>query len=625
MRSEGVSVRGKPSFRGLPVFALCALLLCGCSTPIGVTKLGERSAYRQIAGSALSTGAYSSFTASVLHRYNLQDSFDKSPLESIRKLHEIATGDDRRDALFALSELCYLRADKAPREKTPKEVVTKRGYYMASAVYAYLYLLGDGPGAAPSPYDRRFRMACDFYNRSLAPALIDENGQIMMGFGVFDLPAGRIRLALPDVDMSEYGKFVSADSYRVHGLSVRDRSAGLGAPIIAVRRKTLLRPYPAGLAVTVFMRVKGGLGEMTGLQLAGSIEVFSALEQGAVEVDGKLIPLERDQSTQLAYTLDNPILWKFGKKLFLSEDRPIKPGLYATQPYAPGKIPVVFVHGTMSSPIWWAEMLNTLRSDPAIREKFQFAFYLYDSGKPITFSALHMRETIRDHVRKVDAFDSDRTMNEMVLVGHSQGGLLIKLAVTDTEEKLLRIYFDRPLSEIDMTSKERELIRRYTCFKPLPFISRVIFISTPHRGSYLASGFARRLARRFMRLPKDVMDTGGTLLGIAEKHNVPKELLSGIPTSVDSMSPGNPTLLALAEMPPAEGVKSHSIVAIKGDDKPPEGKDGVVEYKSAHLDYADSELVVRSGHSSQQHPVTIEEVRRILLLHVDGLAGLQCR
>ena len=46
-----------------------------------------------------------------------------------------------------------------------------------------------------------------------------------------------------------------------------------------------------------------------------------------------------------------------------------------------------------------------------------------------------------------------------------------------------------------------------------------------------------------------------------------------------------------------------------------EGDDGVVEYKSAHIEGVESELVVRSHHSVQGHPDAIEEVRRILLLH----------
>ena len=55
----------------------------------------------------------------------------------------------------------------------------------------------------------------------------------------------------------------------------------------------------------------------------------------------------------------------------------------------------------------------------------------------------------------------------------------------------------------------------------------------------------------------------------------------------------------------------------QGNDQPPNGADGVVKYTSAHVDYAESEFIVRSGHSCQDNPLTIEEVRRILLENLE--------
>lgn len=86
-------------------------------------------------------------------------------------------------------------------------------------------------------------------------------------------------------------------------------------------------------------------------------------------------------------------------------------------------------------------------------------------------------------------------------------------------------------------------------------------------------------------------------------------------TSADSMSPDNPVIKALAEIPLAPGVTGHSIIAVKGDGDPKLGNDGVVEYSSAHLDGMASEFIVKSGHSSQLNPLAIEEVRRILVEH----------
>ena len=68
-------------------------------------------------------------------------------------------------------------------------------------------------------------------------------------------------------------------------------------------------------------------------------------------------------------------------------------------------------------------------------------------------------------------------------------------------------------------------------------------------------------------------------------------------------------------LPIAPGVAANSVIAVRGSGQVEDGGDGVVEYRSAHLDGVESELVVHSGHSLQDHPETVEEVRRILLYH----------
>ena len=91
--------------------------------------------------------------------------------------------------------------------------------------------------------------------------------------------------------------------------------------------------------------------------------------------------------------------------------------------------------------------------------------------------------------------------------------------------------------------------------------------------------------------------------------------MARLPTSIDNMTPGNPFIQALAELPVAPGVHAHSIIAVDGDGPLETRSDGVVKYESAHVDGVDSELIVRSSHSAQDQPAVIEEIRRILLEH----------
>ena len=120
------------------------------------------------------------------------------------------------------------------------------------------------------------------------------------------------------------------------------------------------------------------------------------------------------------------------------------------------------------------------------------------------------------------------------------------------------------LETLNLTAAQQDLIRKYFFFKPLPFVKSVVFIATPHRGSYLAGGFARSLARKLVTLPRQLLDQSKELVGLREKLGLPGEL-KGLPTSLDSMREDNPFLLALADIPTAPGVKAHSIIAVKGN------------------------------------------------------------
>ena len=256
-------------------------------------------------------------------------------------------------------------------------------------------------------------------------------------------------------------------------------------------------------------------------------------------------------------------------------------------------------------------------SDPEIRQRCQFWFFIYNSGNPTPFSALKLRECLAEKVKQLDPDGTDSALQQMVVIGHSQGGLLTKLTATDTGDRLWQAIGIKSLDDTKLTEKQRELIRRYTVFEPLPFVKQVVFISTPHRGSYLSTGFVRKLTRRFVSLPGTLLQQAGELSGVAQTLNV--QGLHGVPTSLDSMACDNKYLLALAEIPTAPGVTSHSIIANQEAGDYHQGKDGLVAYPSAHIDYAVSEFIVHSFHSCQDKPPTIEEVRRILLEHLSAL------
>jgi hypothetical protein len=212
----------------------------------------------------------------------------------------------------------------------------------------------------------------------------------------------------------------------------------------------------------------------------------------------------------------------------------------------------------------------------------------------------------------------------MVLIGHSQGGLLVKLAVTDSGTRFWDNVSESPYETLKVSSEADAILRRSLFFRPLPFVDRVVFMATPHRGSDVAGrivGWIPGLLKRLVRLPATVLGATQELLTGSEDPLLRQLIRQGLPRSVDNMSPANRALRTLSALPVATAVEAHSIIAVRGDGPPEAGTDGFVSYRSAHLDEAVSERVVRSRHSVQSHPEAIEEVRRILLEHLGASAA----
>ena len=594
------------------------LALAGCVTPIGADKVSPRQAYQHLNQNALNSSHCSADTMKVLHRYDLDVAFKKNPDATLAKLQAIACTDDRRDLLYALSELNYFNADRQRRSVKPGVPKFARDSYFTSAIYAYLYLFGEGEEAPPSPFDIRVRVAGDLYNRGLAQGLmVGTNALVEMESGPRATPPGvvDVRFTQPGFpwNLDLIKAFYSADEFVVRGLSTRNRNSGLGAPLIAVTDKVGKFQEQLHGPATVFLRVSGDVRDWSAGKLTATLELYAAFDAAQVGVNGKTVPLQTDTTAPIAQGLNNSPIWSLGLAQFFSADLQNKTGIRRMEPYTPGQIPVVFVHGTASSPVWWAEMWNTLNADPVLRKHYQFWMFNYASGNPITYTAGILRNDLMDTVKTLDPDGKDEALQHMVIIGHSQGGLLAKLTATDTGDKLWKVFFKTNIDALNIDVPTRDLLRSNFFFKPLPCVSEVIFIATPHRGSYRNSQFIQRFLNRFIEFPSDLMDASASLLQLKDTVEFPPSVKNGIPSSLNGMATDNPFMLTLADIPVAPGIKCNSIIAIKGHDQPPAGEDGVVKYTSAHVDYAESEFIVRSGHSAQGNPLTIEEVRRILL------------
>ncbi len=608
----------------------CALLVTGCvsTTPLGADRVSSRTAYAQVERNALSTGQPSDDARWIIHRYGLTQLAKEHPDEAVRQLHEHALRTRDRNILYALAELSYVAGDFVNQSVKPWDPRDARDFYLGAAVYSYLFLFSDDAlGPKASAFDRRFRNACDLYNHGLGLALKarrETNDVVYLESGKRRLPVGEITI---DFSSAEFpfsldlaDKFLLADEFKVRGYSVRVREPGVGTPLLGVSKEVEKLRIRRTVPATAFLRLGSSLKEIAEGQGNARLELYSVFDRASVTVGDASVPLEADITTPRAYTLNQSFAWRVEKLQFLNPGGALQSQLIQTSPYKAGLIPVVFVHGTFSSPVWWGEMINALQADPELRSRIQIWMFLYSSSNPILISAAELRQSLTNLVHQLDPEGKDPALQQMVVIGHSQGGLLTKLTATDTGNRLWSSVSKKSIESLDATDEEKKMLGNLFCPEPLPEVKRVVFISTPHRGSYRVGNFLRNIIRKLVSTPAWMARRGQSLMKLTEQMEVPKEVRTRHLTSIDGMSPKNPTMLALADTPVATNIVAHSIIPVKeGFSDIQTGNDGVVEYKSAHVDYAQSELVVRYSHSCQDQPITIEEVRRILHEHLTSL------
>ncbi|MEA3210878.1 MAG: hypothetical protein QOE70_3935 [Chthoniobacter sp.] len=408
--------------------------------------------------------------------------------------------------------------------------------------------------------------------------------------------------------------FTPADQFDVKGTYVSDRSRkeGVGATLVAVGRgvnKEAKENF--GLAKTYYGVT--AVARFEGRHCTVAFEDPLAAE--TTTLNGHTFPLAADFTVPLAVMLAETDV----KKLELA--RLLRPEKYAEtariarlQPYDPDKTVVLVIHGLKDSPATWAPMLNHLRGDEEIRRNFQFWFYSYPSGYPYPYSASILRH-------ELDAVEKKFPLRKkMVVIGHSMGGCISRLLITDTaDEKLWLALAGKPPGETQLSPESRKVLTEALIFRHRPEIGRVIFIAAPLRGSDLASGWAGRIGSMLVRAPVKLLSVGQDALKLGTFRGDDLRL-KRIPNSVDTLAPNNRFVKAIQTIPLTPSIPYHVISGDRGkggnkDKTKPVMADGIVPYWSSHMDGAQSELVVPSSHSAHQNPQAIAEVKRILKLH----------
>lgn len=414
-------------------------------------------------------------------------------------------------------------------------------------------------------------------------------------------------------------RVVPADRYEFEGRLVKDRSVkeGLGAPVVVSNRgfdPVKLDPYAQGRKSYYGMTV---VIDFEGRQCV--TRVFDPLVTEEVTVGGNKYPLAADFTAPIGLALAElkPRKQEL-QRLFNPAEFRESTRLARLQPYEPQKIPLLLIHGLGDSQATWAPMVEALRSDPIIRKNYQIWFFSYPTGYPYPLTAAVLRQQLHEIKKR------HPDHKKMVVVGHSMGGMIARTLITDSGQKIWNAIFDTPPSKTPLSDSTSQLLENSLIFKPQPDVARVIFCSASLGGSETATGFFGRLGAKLIGTPEDLKSQSQEFVMLAK----PREdgvKLKHFPNSINLLDPKNRFITTINQIPVAVGIPYHSIMGDRGkggnlNRTKPQSTDGIVPYWSSHIEGAQSELIVPSGHWSNQHPMAIAEVRRILVQHLQSSA-----
>lgn len=413
----------------------------------------------------------------------------------------------------------------------------------------------------------------------------------------------RLQPAGPGVWSPDYfNSFVLSADVKAKLIKDQNTMEGVGGSLVGVRSITPRESFAPKKGITAPVTAT--------LDFKGKDAILALrrpAKQIMASVEGENRPLAADFSAPISYYKPPNNLLLVGLMAALRSHRYMDTtGLYFLQPYDPERIPIVFVHGLMSTPFTWVKAINGLQADPEIRKRYQFWVFAYPTGNPILYSALRLREELA----KVDrAYPSHRPI---VLVGHSMGGIVSNLQVTTINQAMWEKQLGETATGIFARNPRGSLVTRALTFQANPRINRVVFVCSPLKGSDMAGSGIGKFGISLISLPLTLTSRIKDSITTSEL-----EKLTGnkrLPNSVSGLKPSNPALKVLSNARIA--VPYHSIIGDRGKGDSPHSSDGIVAYWSSHLEGAQSEYIVPGPHTVCEHPQTIAELRRILLLHL---------
>lgn len=579
---------------------LLCILLAGCAEYPYAIKNAEPELFRSLRPSTLL----------ILRSVGVADTdYAADPFAVIHHLLEIDNEDPELQLAFA--ELC---CDQARKNESVIEDAQSLYLLCARSASSYLAM---APVNDAALVNSNGSFAASLYNLAVSRFIIpdqrvsrswSQDFHIKGRGGNYSISVERDRPGSYDPSYFDY--FESALEKRVEGFKMHQQTEGIGAPLIGIRNtgknSGVIRMPLLSLPVSAVIDFSEAVSPV--------VTFYNAFKTEFVSTGGRTFPLSADFTAPLALYVDRLKVGSSDLSSFIHSSQDFREfGLYMLEPYDPAKIPVVFVHGIEASPAMFVDMQNELQAVPELRKRYQFIYFRYPTGLPVIYSASLLRNELYSLRKQVDPEEKNEAFDHMVIVGHSMGGVVTRMLVLDAGNSLWDAYFNVRPESAGFSEDELKFVREVFFFKPLPFVKKVVFIAAPHRGSSVASSALGRVGSAVVQLPPQFVTMTKAVLSKAGTYT--KLSLSAdpdVPTSITQLAPDSPFITNTKDLPVATGVKYYSIIAVLDSSPGDERTDGMVTYDSAHLDGAESELVVHTEHDCLDYGPTIVEVGRIL-------------
>ncbi len=415
----------------------------------------------------------------------------------------------------------------------------------------------------------------------------------------------------------DFNELVPAANHQSGEITQHHLAPGLGLPLVGVRAgaghdEEFFRPRQPFAVTAVLRPVTASSPEFGACESV--LELYNTYSISRACWAGRGVPLARDLTAPMSLIVEQAPR-QYLRGFTAPTDTAVKPKLILTEPYQRGKIPVIFIHGLYSDPITWADTFNDLRAQGDLYAQYQFWVFRYPTGGAVLESAAELRANLV-RVRQVyDPQQTDTALDAMVLVGHSMGGLLAKMQVTNSYDLLWNEAATQSLDHVRAPDQVRLQLARDFFFEPMPQVSRVIFVGTPHQGSTLARRAVGRISAKLVSYGSEADAQYRQLMEINRDVFKPTVARSR-PTSLDFLDPDSPFLNALARMPIQPSTRLHSIIGTGGATSWIEPNDGVVDVASARHPGVCSERYVPAKHEKlHRDQESIAEIARILRIH----------